>query len=185
MLLNGRPSSWSQWLHWSEYWYNTSFHSSTKWTPFKGLYGRHPPPIIRFLPIQAAISSLEEQMIERDAILDDLENHLLKAQVLNTRWKCMQMARGMNLCFQLGIMYTSNCSLIDKGPSPIMPMRNYLSATRVLSRSSRELDQLLTSSNYPQIQGSTRFSMYLSSRNLLVHLLARVLSLLNSHLISY
>ena len=32
-----RPSSWLQWLPWAEYWYNTSYHTATKMTPFKAV----------------------------------------------------------------------------------------------------------------------------------------------------
>lgn len=43
-----KPNKWVKWLAWAEYWYNTSFHSATKCTPFKALYGRDPPPLIRY-----------------------------------------------------------------------------------------------------------------------------------------
>ena len=32
----------------AEYWYNTSSHSATRCTPFRTLYGRDPPPLIRY-----------------------------------------------------------------------------------------------------------------------------------------
>jgi len=35
-----RPTTWIQWLPWAEYWYNTSYHSATKTTPFMAVYGR-------------------------------------------------------------------------------------------------------------------------------------------------
>lgn len=40
-FIGGRPKTWAQWLPWSEYWYNTSFHTSTLCTPFKAVYGSH------------------------------------------------------------------------------------------------------------------------------------------------
>jgi hypothetical protein len=34
---------WSRWLHWAEFWYNTSYQTSTRLTPFEAVYGRPPP----------------------------------------------------------------------------------------------------------------------------------------------
>lgn len=36
------PSAWSLWLHLAEYWYNTSYHSALKLTPFEVLYTQTP-----------------------------------------------------------------------------------------------------------------------------------------------
>lgn len=47
-FVGDKPKKWVQWLPWSEYWYNTSFHTSTHTTPFKVVYGRDPPPLVRF-----------------------------------------------------------------------------------------------------------------------------------------
>ena len=74
---------WSRWLAWAEYWYNTSPHSSIRCTPFKALYGRDPPPIIRYEHGTATVSSMEQLLAERDEILDDLRMHLLRAQQKN------------------------------------------------------------------------------------------------------
>ena len=42
-FIQGKPKSWADWLHWAEYWYNTSFHVSAKCSPFQAVYGREPP----------------------------------------------------------------------------------------------------------------------------------------------
>ncbi|KAH9650018.1 hypothetical protein KPL70_026202 [Citrus sinensis] len=77
---SGKPRSWARWLAWAEYWYNTSFHSSTRCTPFRALYGRDPPPLIRYEQGAASVSLVEQLMEDRDAILDDLRMQLLRAQ---------------------------------------------------------------------------------------------------------
>ena len=43
-----KPSRWLDWLAWAEYNYNTSFHTATNMTPFKVVYSRDPPPVIRY-----------------------------------------------------------------------------------------------------------------------------------------
>ena len=40
-----RPSSWSKFLAWAEYSFNTGYHTSSETTPFKSVYGRDPPPL--------------------------------------------------------------------------------------------------------------------------------------------
>lgn len=36
---NEKPKTWKQWLPLAEWWYNSSFHTTMKFTPFKALYG--------------------------------------------------------------------------------------------------------------------------------------------------
>ena len=33
-------NKWAQWLHLAEWWYNSTYHTSAKMTPFQALYGR-------------------------------------------------------------------------------------------------------------------------------------------------
>lgn len=47
-FVSSKPSQWAKWLHWAEYWYNTTFHASTGMTPFKVVYHRDPPPLVPF-----------------------------------------------------------------------------------------------------------------------------------------
>ena len=55
-----KPRSWSSWLSWVEFWYNTSYHVSTKMTPFRAVYGRDPPTLIRFGTQSTSVESLEQ-----------------------------------------------------------------------------------------------------------------------------
>lgn len=75
-----KPKSWARWLPWAEYSYNTSPHTSTKMTPFRVVYGRDPPKLWRLGADQTMVSSLEEMLMERDAILDELRLNLNRAQ---------------------------------------------------------------------------------------------------------
>lgn len=75
-----KPSSWVQWLPWAEYWYNTSHHSATNTTPFKTLYGRDPPKLLRFGDVPTANAEVEEMIRGRDVLLQELRDNLAVAQ---------------------------------------------------------------------------------------------------------
>lgn len=77
---SGQPCSWCKWLAWAEYWYNTSYHTSTKHSPFQILYGRAPPILIRYTAGSTPVSSVEDMLESRDAQLDELKMQLLCAQ---------------------------------------------------------------------------------------------------------
>ena len=40
-----KQTQWVKWLPLAEWWYNTSFHTAAKMTPYMALYGYHPPSI--------------------------------------------------------------------------------------------------------------------------------------------
>jgi hypothetical protein len=44
-FVSNKQTQWFKWLPLAEWWYNTSFHTATKMTPFMALYGYHPPSI--------------------------------------------------------------------------------------------------------------------------------------------
>lgn len=79
-FVGGQPQGWAKWLAWAEFSYNTSPHCSSKFSPFQILYGREPPHVLRVNKGRTPVQSLEEYLLDRDAILDDLQFNLLKAQ---------------------------------------------------------------------------------------------------------
>nr|GEW03432.1 putative mitochondrial protein [Tanacetum cinerariifolium] len=74
------PKQWARWLSWVEYWYNTSYHTSMNITPFKLLYGRDPPHLIYYGSVSSPVIEVERYLEERDCILKELKEHLLRAQ---------------------------------------------------------------------------------------------------------
>jgi len=44
-----KPKAWSAWLPLAEWWYNTSHHSSTGYTPFEVVYGYAPPSLLSYV----------------------------------------------------------------------------------------------------------------------------------------
>jgi hypothetical protein len=63
------PKKWSDWLAAAEWWYNSSYHTSIKMSPFEALY-EYPPPFISEIPVPASISP------EAQATLAEKENML-------------------------------------------------------------------------------------------------------------
>jgi hypothetical protein len=45
-----RKNQWAQWLPLVEWWYNTSYHTSTCMTPFEVVYGQNPPSVLSYFP---------------------------------------------------------------------------------------------------------------------------------------
>jgi hypothetical protein len=45
-----RKNQWAQWLPLAEWWYKTSYHTTTRMTPFEAVYGQNPPLVLSYLP---------------------------------------------------------------------------------------------------------------------------------------
>lgn len=75
-----QPRGWAKWLAWAELSYNTAPHSATKVSPFKVVYGREQPPIIRFSQGDTTVGSIEEILQERDLMLEELRVTLIRSQ---------------------------------------------------------------------------------------------------------
>ncbi|KAJ9566371.1 hypothetical protein OSB04_002337 [Centaurea solstitialis] len=74
------PKHWSKWLSWAELSYNTAYHTSLKCSPFKVLYGRDPPPLLRYKAAGSKLQAVDQELLARDEIWDEVRMHLLKAQ---------------------------------------------------------------------------------------------------------
>ncbi|MCI29790.1 hypothetical protein A2U01_0050999, partial [Trifolium medium] len=74
------PKNWAVWIHWAEFWYNSTFHVSIGKTPFEVVYGRPPPTLIKFLSNETKVAAVAVELTERDEALKQLKLHLLKAQ---------------------------------------------------------------------------------------------------------
>ena len=72
--------SWYKYLHLVEFWYNSSYHSAIKTTPFQALYGRPPPSIPDYVSGTASEPNLETTLKERTQILHQLKTNLSLSQ---------------------------------------------------------------------------------------------------------
>ncbi|KAM1172602.1 hypothetical protein ACFX2G_023167 [Malus domestica] len=79
-FVGGQPRRWVQWLPWAEWCFNTSYHSSAKFTPFELVYGFPPPQIIPYEFGTARVATVEQSLLERDKILSVLKHNLQMAQ---------------------------------------------------------------------------------------------------------
>jgi hypothetical protein len=58
-FVSDKQTQWFKWLHLAEWWYNTSFHTAKKMTPFMALYGYYPPSITSTLKEKSKVQAVE------------------------------------------------------------------------------------------------------------------------------
>ena len=61
-FVSDKQTQWFKWLPLAEWWYNTSFHTATKMTPFMELYGYHPPSITSSLKEKSKVQAVEDHI---------------------------------------------------------------------------------------------------------------------------
>ncbi|KAJ4801231.1 polyprotein [Rhynchospora pubera] len=79
-MANEHPKKWYHWLAVAEYWYNTSYHTSLKCTPFEALYGYAPPHMELGNPPITSIEPVDTYLKERAIVLQKLREQLQRAQ---------------------------------------------------------------------------------------------------------
>lgn len=62
------------------YWHNTTWRSSTEFTPYEIMYGWPPPAILQYVPRTAKVQSVEEHLYDRDRVKKLLMDNLVKAR---------------------------------------------------------------------------------------------------------
>lgn len=84
-FVSNTPKQWGKWLAWAEYWYNTSYHTSSQTTSFKILYGRDPPHLVHYGYRTTLVSHVEQYLEEHNQMLAELKRHLSPAQQIMKR----------------------------------------------------------------------------------------------------
>ena len=75
-----RKNQWAKWLPLVEWWYNTSYHTITRMTPFEEVYGQKPPTVLSYLPGTSKVQVLDQTLTVREDILHTLKENLFMAQ---------------------------------------------------------------------------------------------------------
>jgi len=70
-LTDSKPKQWLTWLSWAEFWYNTNYHGSIHMIPFKALYSREPPLLLRG-GLESTVKTVRLMMAECNQVLDEL-----------------------------------------------------------------------------------------------------------------
>ncbi|CAJ2633456.1 unnamed protein product [Trifolium pratense] len=79
-FISDQPKTWSNWLSWSEYWFNTSYSAATGKTPYEIVYGRSPPVITRWVQGETRVAAVQRELVDRDEALRQLREQLVRAQ---------------------------------------------------------------------------------------------------------
>lgn len=74
------PHTWSKWLPLAEWWYNTTFHTATKSSPFEIIYGQPPPLHLPYLPGESSSPVVDRSLQKREELIAMLKFHLMRAQ---------------------------------------------------------------------------------------------------------
>jgi hypothetical protein len=75
-----KQNQWAQWLPLAEWWYNTSYHTTTRMPPFEVIYGQKPPSFLSYLPGASKVQVVDLTLTTREAILRTLKENLVMAQ---------------------------------------------------------------------------------------------------------
>lgn len=78
-VVGERPKTWALWLLLAEWWFNTTYHSSTKLTLYQVLYGQPPPSPIHYIPSSSNIAAVDQWGLNRESTLKLLKEHLSQA----------------------------------------------------------------------------------------------------------
>ena len=75
-----KKNQWAQWLPLVEWWYNTSYHTTTRMTPFEAVYGQKPPSFLSYLTGTLKVQVVDQTLTIQEDILHTLKDNLVMAQ---------------------------------------------------------------------------------------------------------
>lgn len=79
-IIFNNQKNWEFYLPLAEWWYNTTFHSSIKLTPFEALYGYSPPKFAMSSAPRSVVELVNLLLGDRQPALSQLKANLTKAQ---------------------------------------------------------------------------------------------------------
>jgi hypothetical protein len=75
-----KQNQWAQWLPLAEWWYNTSYHTTTRMTPFEAVYGQKPPSVLSYLSGTSKVQAVDQTLTVREDIPRTLKENLVTTQ---------------------------------------------------------------------------------------------------------
>jgi hypothetical protein len=57
-----KQHQWAQWLPLAEWWYNTTYHTTTRMTPFEAVYGQKPPSVLSYLLGTSKVQAVDQTL---------------------------------------------------------------------------------------------------------------------------
>lgn len=81
-MVSQRPKTWAKWLPLAEWWYNSTFNSSIKMSPFEALYGIKPRQICQPSFCRSSVAVVEDFQVKREAL-----NHILQDAIKSAQHK--------------------------------------------------------------------------------------------------
>ena len=79
-MCSDNPKQWSKWLPLAEWWYNTTYHSSIKASPFEIVYGQAPPTYLPYMPGESKVELVDRSLQKREEMLKLVKFHMRRAQ---------------------------------------------------------------------------------------------------------
>jgi len=144
------PADWSKWLPLAEWWYNTTYHSSIKASPYEVVYGQVPPIYLPYLPGESNIELVDRSLQKREGLLKLIKFHIRRAQnrmkQLTDRHRSDRRFEVGDLVFvklqsyrQVSVAYRHNAKLAPKyfGPFPVVDKISEVAYKLQLPASSR------------------------------------------------
>jgi hypothetical protein len=95
------PKKWAAWIPLAEWWYNTTYHTSLKVSPFQSLYGYAPPMTSEVTVPGPSDSEAKDFLMEKQQMLTKLKENLTQAQA---RMKKYAHKKRIERSFDLGDM---------------------------------------------------------------------------------
>ena len=79
-FVTDKKNKWLQWLHLTEWWYNSTYHTSAKMTPFQSLYGYQPPYWKELATNQTKVATVKDLLDESQKVVQIHKENLFLAR---------------------------------------------------------------------------------------------------------